>query len=111
MQEDGRALYFSRAVVPWARDAYMQLAPGTLPARVPDIYRRHIGIYAYRVSLLREFVQWGASPLENIEALEQLRILWKGRQMHVADAAHAAPGGVDTPEDLARVRRHFGVDA
>ena len=108
-REDGEALYFSRAVIPWARDAYASLAPGALPEAVAGHYRRHVGIYAYRVSLLKSFVRWGASPLEGIEALEQLRILWKGGRMHVADAACAAPGGVDTPEDLARVRRHFGV--
>lgn len=108
MQESGVALYFSRAVIPWDRDAYAKLSPGVQPAAVAGVYHRHIGIYAYRVSLLRDFVGWGACPLENIEALEQLRILWKGRGMHVAVAARNAPGGVDTPEDLERVRRHFG---
>lgn len=106
--ENGEALYFSRAVIPWDRDAYAKLPAGAQPAAIADVYRRHIGIYAYRVSLLREFVGWGACPLENTEALEQLRILWKGRRMHVAVAACNAPGGVDTPEDLERVRRHFG---
>ncbi len=104
---NGEALYFSRAVIPWERDAYAKLIPGSLPASVSGAYRRHIGIYAYRVSLLGEFVRWGACPLENIEALEQLRILWNGKRIHVATAAVAAPGGVDTPDDLERVRRHF----
>ncbi|MFZ5722774.1 MAG: 3-deoxy-manno-octulosonate cytidylyltransferase [Pseudomonadota bacterium] len=105
---NGEALYFSRAVIPWDRDAYAKLAGGELPSAVGDVYRRHIGIYAYRVSLLGEFVRWGACPLENAEALEQLRILWNGHRMHVATAAVSAPGGVDTPADLERVRRHFG---
>ncbi|MFP5441615.1 MAG: 3-deoxy-manno-octulosonate cytidylyltransferase [Gammaproteobacteria bacterium] len=103
----GEALYFSRAVIPWDRDGYAKLAGGALPASVGDAYRRHIGIYAYRVSLLGEFVGWGACPLENIEALEQLRILWNGHRIHVATAAVSAPGGVDTPADLERVRQHF----
>lgn len=109
MREDGVAMYFSRAVIPWDRDAYAKLAPAVLPAAVPALYHRHIGIYAYRVSLLRAFVGWGACPLENTEALEQLRILYKGHAMHVAVAAENAPGGVDTPDDLERVRRHFGA--
>lgn len=109
MREDGVALYFSRAVIPWDRDGYAKLPASTQPPVVQQVYHRHIGIYAYRVSLLKEFVGWGASPLESIEALEQLRILWKGRHMHVAEAACNAPGGVDTVEDLERVRRHFGV--
>ncbi|MFZ5697898.1 MAG: 3-deoxy-manno-octulosonate cytidylyltransferase [Pseudomonadota bacterium] len=113
LQENGAALYFSRAVIPWDRDAYAQLAPGALPQSAPSpataaLYRRHVGIYAYRVSLLHDFVGWGACALEVTEALEQLRILWKGRAIHVAMAARSAPGGVDTPEDLERVRRHFG---
>lgn len=105
--QNGEALYFSRAVIPWDRDAYAKLAPGALPA-LAGAYRRHIGIYAYRVSLLRAFVGWGACALENTEALEQLRILFHGHRLHVAEARVAAPGGVDTPEDLERVRRHFG---
>lgn len=110
--ENGEALYFSRAVIPWDRDAYAKLSAGQLPGGVPaGTYRRHIGIYAYRVSLLHAFVGWGACALENTEALEQLRILYKGHRMHVAEAARNAPGGVDTPEDLERVRRHFGQGA
>lgn len=108
-REDGVALYFSRAAIPWDRDGYARLPAGVQPSAVQRAYHRHIGIYAYRVSLLKEFVRWGASPLEGIEALEQLRILWKGRQIHVAEAACNAPGGVDTVEDLERVRKHFGV--
>lgn len=105
--DNGEALYFSRAVIPWDRDRYAGLVDGALPDEVAAVYRRHIGIYAYRVALLGEFVGWGACALENTEALEQLRILWKGRRIHVETAAVAAPGGVDTPADLERVRAHF----
>ncbi|MFZ5755508.1 MAG: 3-deoxy-manno-octulosonate cytidylyltransferase [Pseudomonadota bacterium] len=107
---NGHALYFSRAAIPWHRDAWAQLEPGQLPASVAGVWRRHIGIYAYRVSLLTEFVRWGACDLENIEALEQLRILHHGHRIHVAEAVCAAPGGVDTPDDLERVRARFRAD-
>ncbi|MCK9775147.1 3-deoxy-manno-octulosonate cytidylyltransferase [Pseudomonas syringae] len=66
---------------------------------------RHIGIYAYRAGFLHDFVSWGPCWLENTESLEQLRALWNGVRIHVADALEAPPGGVDTPEDLERVRR------
>lgn len=98
----GRALYFSRAPIPWPRDGFAanpdQLPPG-LPAQ------RHIGLYAYRVGLLHRFVTWPQAPLEHFESLEQLRILWQGEQIHLAEACAPVPGGVDTPEDLERVRQ------
>ena len=68
-------------------------------------YRRHIGIYAYRAGFLQDFVNWGPCWLENTERLEQLRALWHGVRIHVADVLEAPPAGVDTPEDLERVRR------
>ncbi len=74
-----------------------------LPEGVP--YRRHIGIYAYRAGFLHDFVSWGPCWLENTESLEQLRALWHGVRIHVADALIAPPAGVDTVEDLERVRR------
>lgn len=98
----GLALTFSRSTLPWARDALAK-APDVLPAGVP--YRRHIGIYAYRAGFLQDFVAWGPCWLEQTEALEQLRALWHGVRIHVADALIAPPTGVDTPEDLERVRR------
>lgn len=98
----GLALTFSRATLPWARDALAR-QPGALPEGVP--YRRHIGIYAYRAGFLADFVAWGPCWLERTEALEQLRALWHGVRIHVADALIAPPTGVDTPEDLERVRR------
>ncbi|MCY1394452.1 3-deoxy-manno-octulosonate cytidylyltransferase [compost metagenome] len=98
----GLALTFSRAPLPWARDAFAQ-SRDNLPAGVP--YRRHIGIYAYRAGFLHDFVSWGPCWLEDTEALEQLRALWHGVRIHVADAVQTPPPGVDTPEDLERVRR------
>ncbi|MDD0975466.1 3-deoxy-manno-octulosonate cytidylyltransferase [Pseudomonas fontis] len=99
---NGLALTFSRAPLPWARDAFAQ-SRDQLPADVP--YRRHIGMYAYRAGFLQDFVGWGPCWLEKTEALEQLRALWHGVRIHVADALQAPPVGVDTPEDLERVRR------
>ncbi|NIX94287.1 3-deoxy-manno-octulosonate cytidylyltransferase [Pseudomonas fulva] len=99
--KNGLALSFSRAPLPWARDAF---AKGQeLPTGVP--YRRHIGMYAYRVGFLHDFVGWGPCWLEQTEALEQLRALWHGVRIHVEDAIEAPAVGVDTPEDLERVRR------
>lgn len=104
LDKDGRALYFSRAPIPWARDDFAKsqsvLPPGYAPLR-------HIGLYAYRTDFLLAYPQLAVSPLEGIEALEQLRVLWHGYPIavHVTDSAPAA--GVDTPEDLERVRRHF----
>ncbi|WP_424823262.1 cytidylyltransferase domain-containing protein, partial [Pseudomonas viridiflava] len=95
-------LTFSRAPLPWARDA-LAANRDELPAGVP--FRRHIGIYAYRAGFLHDFVSWGPCMLENTENLEQLRALWNGVRIHVADALEAPPAGVDTPEDLERVRR------
>ncbi|KPC36773.1 3-deoxy-manno-octulosonate cytidylyltransferase [Pseudomonas syringae pv. cilantro] len=103
---NGLALTFSRAPLPWARDALAR-SNDELPAGVP--YRRHIGIYAYRAGFLHDFVSWGPCWLENTESLEQLRALWNGVRIHVADALEAPPGGVDTPEDLERVRRLLEV--
>lgn len=99
---NGLALTFSRAPLPWARDALAKTRD-ELPANVP--YRRHIGIYAYRAGFLLDFVAWGPCWLEDTESLEQLRALWHGVRIHVADALEAPPTGVDTPEDLERVRR------
>jgi 3-deoxy-manno-octulosonate cytidylyltransferase (CMP-KDO synthetase) len=99
---NGLALTFSRATLPWARDAFANNRE-VLPKGVP--YRRHIGIYAYRAGFLHDFVSWGPCWLENIESLEQLRALWHGVRIHVADALIAPPTGVDTIEDLERVRR------
>ena len=99
----GRALYFSRAPMPWWRDGFRPRDAADI-AGVGVGWKRHIGIYAYRVAALREFVHWPPSPLEETEALEQLRLLDHGRDIAVADAAEPVPGGVDTPADADRVR-------
>ncbi|TWC38999.1 3-deoxy-manno-octulosonate cytidylyltransferase (CMP-KDO synthetase) [Pseudomonas sp. SJZ079] len=103
---NGLALTFSRAPLPWARDAFAGNRE-QLPHGVP--YRRHIGIYAYRTQFLHDFVAWGPCCLEDTECLEQLRALWHGVRIHVADALQAPPAGVDTAEDLERVRRLLGA--
>ncbi|OZG73453.1 3-deoxy-manno-octulosonate cytidylyltransferase [Hahella sp. CCB-MM4] len=99
--EAGMAMYFSRAPIPWARDFFAENTEGLAPSM--DCYR-HIGIYAYRVGFLRSYVNWGTSPIETIEALEQLRALWHGVSIHVDVVKKTPPAGVDTPEDLERVR-------
>jgi 3-deoxy-manno-octulosonate cytidylyltransferase (CMP-KDO synthetase) len=103
---DGLALTFSRAPLPWARDEFAR-DRDALPPGVP--YRRHIGIYAYRAGFLADFVAWGPCWLENTECLEQLRALWHGKRIHVADAVEAPPAGVDTADDLERVRKLLGA--
>lgn len=99
----GRALYFSRAPIPWWRDAPQAAQPAT-GAGAP---LRHIGIYGYRAGFLRRFPQLPPSPLETVESLEQLRVLWHGERIAVHLAEQAPGAGVDTPEDLARVRAMF----
>ena len=98
-----RALYFSRAAIPWWRDARAadQLALPT-PAAL-----RHIGLYAYRAGFLRSFARLAPSPLEAIESLEQLRVLWHGQRIAVHVSASRPGPGVDTPADLERVRALF----
>lgn len=96
----GMALYFSRAPIPWPRDAFMQ-GQGEMPEGFS--WQRHIGLYAYRVKMLNDFVAWPPASLEQTECLEQLRALWHGVGIHVDAADEAPPAGVDTPEDLARI--------
>lgn len=101
----GSALYFSRAPMPWARDEFNALddgLPASLPAGVD--FQRHIGIYGYRVGLLHDFVTWEPAPIELTESLEQLRAMWNGVEIKVAEALETPPPGVDTPADLERVR-------
>ncbi|MEO8805550.1 MAG: 3-deoxy-manno-octulosonate cytidylyltransferase [Burkholderiaceae bacterium] len=99
----GHALYFSRAPIPWWRDARAAGA-GAIPVPAP---LRHIGLYGYHAGFLRRFPSLPPSPLEGIEALEQLRVLWHGERI-VVHVSEVRPGpGIDTPEDLARVRALF----
>ena len=99
----GFALYFSRAPIPWHREAFGpgQEATMALPAETP--WFRHIGLYAYRVAVLRRYPHLASAPAEQAESLEQLRALWYGIRIHVVEAAAAPPPGVDTEADLARV--------
>ena len=103
MDQSQLALYFSRAPIPWWRDGNAQ-GLTMLPTPAP---LRHIGIYGYRVGFLQSFPLLPAAPVENCEALEQLRALWHGHKIAV-HVTNTAPGpGVDTPEDLDRVRALF----
>lgn len=95
---NGFALYFSRASIPYDRD-------NTIPVDDLAEYQRHIGIYAYRVGFLKEYSQLPVCSLEKHEALEQLRILWNGKKIHVEEAVELPGHGVDTPEDLAQVKK------
>lgn len=99
----GRALYFSRAPIPWWRDGATQ-GLKELPTPAP---LRHLGLYAYRAGFLRGFPALPPAQLEHCEALEQLRVLWHGHRIAVHVAPHGPGPGVDTPEDLARVRAIF----
>ena len=90
----GRALYFSRAPIAWWRDG----------SGAPNEALRHVGLYAYRAGFLRQFPLLAVSPLERIESLEQLRVLWHGERIAVHVSAERPGPGVDTPEDLERVR-------
>lgn len=103
----GRAMYFSRATIPWHRDAFAM----SQKDRPPDyVALRHIGLYAYRNDFLQSYPLLEKSPLENIEALEQLRVLWNGHAIavHITEASPAP--GVDTIEDLIKVRNLFVHD-
>lgn len=106
MDARGRALYFSRAAIPWARDAFAT-DRSALPANLPAY--RHIGLYAYRAGFLKRYSSLAPSPLEQWEALEQLRAMAHGYPIQVMVLDHAPPAGVDTAEDLERVRRVFDL--
>lgn len=99
----GRALYFSRAPIPWWRDG----STASHPALPTPPALRHLGLYAYRASYLRRFPSLAPAPLETLESLEQLRVLWHGDRIAVHVTETVPGAGVDTPEDLDRVRRFF----
>jgi 3-deoxy-manno-octulosonate cytidylyltransferase (CMP-KDO synthetase) len=103
----GFALYFSRAPIAWPRDLFAR-SEDALPVPAP---LRHIGIYAYRVGFLRTFTALAPAPIETTEALEQLRALWHGHRIAVHLCEQAPEGGVDTPEDLVRVREIYAAQA
>ena len=104
LDHEGYARYFSRAAIPWARDAFAR-STSDLPAGLPCY--RHIGVYAYRARFLSTFPRLAPSPLERFEALEQLRALWHGFAIAVAVRHDAPHPGVDTAEDLERARAWF----
>lgn len=102
LNKAGYALYFSRAPIPWERDTFAQSVrkpSGKLP------YLRHVGMYAYTVDFLNRYWSWEASPLESVESLEQLRILWYGEAVFVKIVDKTPEAGVDTEEDLRRVEQ------
>ncbi len=98
------ALYFSRAPIPWDRSTFSD-RPSVLPDKFEAL--RHIGLYAFRNEFLKKYSSLSVSPIERFEALEQLRVLWHGYNIsvHISEAVPMA--GVDTPEDLERVRQYF----
>jgi len=107
LDRSGYALYFSRATIPWARDAF---ADGLreIPPKMP-LYR-HYGLYAYRVSFLRHYPALPPAPIERFEALEQLRALWHGYRIVVTVTRGTPAPGVDTAEDLERVRALYAAE-
>ena len=110
----GVALYFSRAPIPWARDAYQphwpDVASMPAPPSLATVYR-HVGLYAYRAKFLRTYPTLTLSPIEQAEALEQLRAMWHGERIAVLVTDDVPLPGVDTPADLARVQALFGSRA
>ena len=107
MDKQGYALYFSRAAIPWDRDAFTQVTGTETIHALPERseHYRHIGLYAYRAGFLQDYVQWPPCVIEQTESLEQLRIIWNGHKLHVAEALEKPGIGIDTAEDLARVQQ------
>ncbi|MFT2091062.1 3-deoxy-manno-octulosonate cytidylyltransferase [Paraglaciecola sp. 2405UD69-4] len=96
----GYALYFSRSTIPYDRARFLD---SDSIDEIGDFYFRHIGIYAYRAGFINQYVNMSPSGLEQIESLEQLRVLWHGKKIHVEEARVTPPTGIDTPEDLKRL--------
>ncbi|MFT6028780.1 MAG: 3-deoxy-manno-octulosonate cytidylyltransferase (CMP-KDO synthetase) [Oleiphilaceae bacterium] len=101
-EDHGLASYFSRAPIPWSRDSFADMKAESIPFGAE--YFRHIGMYAYRVEFLKNFVTWLPSMTEKTECLEQLRALSNGVKIHIEEAFISPPAGVDTEEDLQRLR-------
>ncbi len=99
LNKAGYAMYFSRAAIPWDRNAFPTSATHAVP------YLRHIGMYAYTVKFLKQYCSWQSSVLETVESLEQLRILWYGEQILVKTVSSTPQAGVDTQQDLERVEK------
>jgi 3-deoxy-manno-octulosonate cytidylyltransferase (CMP-KDO synthetase) len=108
VDQGSKALYFSRAPIPWLRDELsFELAREEAPSLPEETFLRHVGLYAYRVATLLSLSQARPAPLELAEKLEQLRALWLGMKIQVAVVPELPAAGVDTPEDLARVQKLF----
>ncbi len=107
LDDEGYALLFSRAPIPWVRDVFTDGPPGELPTGVP--FLRHVGLYAYRVGTLREIAGAPPAAIERAESLEQLRAMAMGIRIHVTVLEQAPPPGVDTPDDLTAARAHFAT--
>lgn len=98
--KQGYAMYFSRATIPYDRSRFLD---EEIIDEIGDYYLRHIGIYAYRAGFIKQYVSMSPSGIEQIESLEQLRVLWHGEKIHVDIARQTPPTGIDTPEDLERL--------
>ena len=98
--KQGYAMYFSRATIPYDRARFLD--EETID-EIGDYYLRHIGIYAYRAGFIKQYVSMSPSGIEQIESLEQLRVLWHGEKIHVDIARKTPPAGIDTPDDLVRL--------
>lgn len=103
MNKRGYALYFSRGPIAWDRENFQ--IPPKKNQRLATEHYRHVGIYAYRVSSLQEYMEWESSPLEQMEKLEQLRILWNGGRIHLTQAVESVPHDVNSEADLNVVRK------
>ena len=101
--KQGYALYFSRAAIPHTSPDVDEYSS--------ELFHRHVGIYAYRVQVLNDFVNWPPAAMEIAERLEQLRALAEGVKIHVAVSADSMPAGIDTADDLESVRQHLAVDS
>ncbi len=100
MDKQGYALYFSRSTIPYDRARFLD---SDSIDEIGEFYFRHIGIYAYRAGFIKQYVNMSPSGIEQIESLEQLRVLWHGEKIHVEQARITPPIGIDTPDDLARL--------
>ncbi|WP_158769621.1 3-deoxy-manno-octulosonate cytidylyltransferase [Paraglaciecola sp. L1A13] len=100
LDKQGYAMYFTRATIPYDRARFLD---EDSIDEIGDYYLRHVGIYAYRAGFIKQYVNMSPSGLEQIESLEQLRVLWHGEKIHVDIARQTPPTGIDTPEDLKRL--------
>ncbi|MBB71637.1 MAG: 3-deoxy-manno-octulosonate cytidylyltransferase [Legionellales bacterium] len=105
LDDQNYAMYFSRAPIPWVQGLF---GYGDIKSDISLNHYRHVGIYAYHVAFLQQFVAWPHCPIENMESLEQLRVIWHGKKIHVAKACKETFIGVDTQDDLDSIREYFG---